>query len=61
MINFSERLSIELLILDLLEKYGVSDNKKLETFDEEIHEIISCVINDFAYDNKIENFVPCFM
>lgn len=60
MISFNERLNIDLLILDLLERYNITDNKELEAFDEEIHEILANIIYDFAYDNKIENFVPCF-
>lgn len=60
MIKYSDQISIELLIVGLMENYGISDNKELEEFDEEIHEILSRIIYDFAYDNKIENFVPCF-
>lgn len=60
MLSFKERNNIELLIYDLLEQYNISDNKELEALDEELHEILSNIIYDFAYDNKIENFVPCF-
>lgn len=60
MIDFTNTLNIELMIIDLLERNHVEDYDTLERYEEELHCIISNVCCGYADDEHIPDYCPMY-
>ena len=55
-----EELEFEILISDMCEREGIESADDLEKFSDNLHSIIETALSDYAMDNDMEDYEPCY-
>ena len=58
--NFKEQMEFEIMIYEMIERFGIKSTEDLQGISEKLHSCIENAISDYATENGIEDYEPYF-
>ena len=53
-------IEFELMVMDMIADHKIKDADKLRDFSDGLHQSLELAVEDYAFDEGIENYIPVY-